>query len=106
MPFLHLKNLPVREIIPGYKARFVHSDKMTCAYYRVKAGAPFPEHSHPHEQISNVLEGEFELTIDGETQILKPGLVAIIPSNAIHSGKAFTDCYILDIFHPVREDYR
>jgi hypothetical protein len=31
----------------------------------VKAGAPFPEHSHPHEQISNSLEGEFEFTING-----------------------------------------
>ena len=59
-----------------------------------------------HEQISNVLEGEFEMTLDGITQLLKPGTVAVIPSMTVHSGKAVTDCYILDIFNPVREDYK
>ena len=59
-----------------------------------------------HEQVVNVLRGEFELTVDGETKHLKPNDVACIPSNAVHSGKAITDCYILDVFYPVREDYR
>ncbi len=49
---------------------------------------------------------EIELTIDGETQTLRPGTVGIIPSNAVHSGKAITPCRIIDAFHPVREDYR
>jgi len=56
--------------------------------------------------VANIIEGEFELTIDNETKILKPGDVAVIPSNAVHSGKAITDCRILDVFYPVREDYR
>jgi quercetin dioxygenase-like cupin family protein len=54
----------------------------------------------------HVLEGEFELTVAGETKILKPGQVAVIPSNVPHSGKALTKCYIIDAFYPVREDYR
>jgi quercetin dioxygenase-like cupin family protein len=49
---------------------------------------------------------EFELTIDDETQVLGPGTVTQIPGNAVHSGKALTDCRILDVFAPVREDYR
>ena len=106
MPFLKLGEISEKEIIPDFKVRFVHSENMTCAYYTAKAGAPFPEHTHPHEQISNVLEGKFELTVAGETRILEPGVVAVIPSNAVHSGRALTDCYILDIFYPVREDYR
>ena len=54
----------------------------------------------------HVLEGEFELTVAGETKVLKPGQVAVIPSNVPHSGKALTKCYIIDAFYPVREDYR
>jgi quercetin dioxygenase-like cupin family protein len=53
-----------------------------------------------------VSEGEFELTVDGETEVLRPGVVAVIPSDAEHSGRALTDCRVIDIFHPVREDYR
>lgn len=83
-----LKNIHSREIIPGYHVRFVHSANMTFAYWEIKAGAPLPAHSHPHEQVANMLEGEYALTINGETQILKPNSVAIIPSNAFHSGIA------------------
>ena len=106
MPFLNLDELEESEPIPGYRARFVHSKNMTLAYWTIEAGAPLPEHSHLHEQVANVIEGEFELTVDGETRRLGPSMVAVIPSNAAHSGKAITNCRIIDVFYPVREDYR
>ena len=34
------------------------------------------------------------------------GEVAVIPSGAVHSGRALTQCRFLDVFHPVREDYK
>ena len=106
MPFVNLAESGTREIFPGFKVRFVHSATMTFAHWSVRAGAVLPEHSHPHEQVANVITGTFELTIDGETHELGPGCVGIIPSNAIHSGRALTDCHIIDAFYPLREDYR
>jgi quercetin dioxygenase-like cupin family protein len=94
-----------KTIIPGYRAKFMHSANMTFALWDIDAEAPLPEHSHPHEQVSHVLEGEFELTVDGATSVMKAGNVAVIPSNAQHSGKALTACRILDAFYPLREDY-
>ncbi|GAB4246761.1 MAG: cupin domain-containing protein [Ekhidna sp.] len=105
MSFVQLSAIKPKEIIPGYTVRFVHTGNMTFAYWDVKAGSPLPEHSHHHEQVANVLDGEYELTIDGETKRLKPGQVAVIPSNVKHSGMAITDCKLLDVFCPVREDY-
>lgn len=97
--------LPLKEMIPGFRARFVHSARMTLALWDIDAHAVLPEHHHPHEQITQLLEGEFELTVSSVRHHLKPSDVLVIPPNAIHSGRALTACKILDIFAPVREDY-
>jgi quercetin dioxygenase-like cupin family protein len=106
MPFLELHDLPIQQPVPGFKVVFVHSDNMTFAHWDVEPGSILPEHSHPHEQVVNMIEGQFELTIGDETQLLSGKSVAVIPSNAVHSGKAVSQCRIIDVFYPVREDYR
>jgi hypothetical protein len=30
----------------------------------------------------------------------------VLAPNVVHSGKAVTDCRVVDVFHPVREDFR
>jgi len=106
MPVIELASILPKTIVTGYDAKFVHTVGMTFSYLDVKAGASLPAHSHIHEQVSHVLEGRFQLTIEGEPIEFGPGIVVVIPSNAIHSGLAITDCKILDVFNPVREDYR
>lgn len=106
MPFVSLEEVDADEKIAGYLGRFVHGDDMTVATWSVEAGASFPEHAHPHEQVAVVLEGTFELTVGGETEVLMPGRIAVIPGGVPHSGTAKTDCRLLDVFHPVREDYQ
>lgn len=105
MPFYDTTSLTSAELIPGFHVRFVHSEFMTFAYWTIDKGAELPVHNHKHEQVAHIIEGEFELTIDGETKQLSAGQVAVIPSNARHSGRAITPCRIIDAFYPVREDY-
>ncbi len=104
--FIDLKALPSKEVIPGYTARSIHTGTMTFMYWKVEAGEAIPEHSHLHEQVAHVLKGIFELTVAGETQLLKPGIVAVIPPHVKHGGKAITYCELLDVFNPEREDYK
>jgi quercetin dioxygenase-like cupin family protein len=106
MPIWKLAELEKRELVPGAEARFVHGDHMTLAYWDFDADVPLPEHAHPHEQVASVIEGVFDLTVEGVTTRLRPGSVVLIPPNASHSGKSITVCRIIDAFHPVREDYR
>jgi quercetin dioxygenase-like cupin family protein len=106
MDVIALDRLPEREIVPGYRARFIHSANVTLAYWRISAQAALPEHAHPHEQVVNLLEGRFQLTLEGQAAEMQAGQVLVIPPKARHSGKALTDCRILDVFYPVREEYR
>lgn len=101
-----LSDIPAKEMFPGYTGRFIHTNNMTFAFWEVKAGSKVPEHAHMHEQVAHLIEGAFELTVDGNTIKLEPGKVIVIPSNVKHSGIAITDCKLLDVFSPVREDYR
>jgi quercetin dioxygenase-like cupin family protein len=101
-----LADLTPREIFPGFRARVVHSRRTSQSWVEADAGASFPEHRHPHEQTVNVLEGELELVVEGRPHRLTPGLVYVIPPDVPHSGRAVTACRVLDVFAPVREDYR
>ena len=58
-----------KEIITGFKARFIHSELTTTAFWEVEAGAELPLHAHIHEQISIVTEGQFQMTINNTTKI-------------------------------------
>ena len=42
----------------------------------------------------------------GEKRICEAGEIVCIPSNQWHYGKAITDCVLMDVFTPVREEYR
>ncbi len=106
MAFLELDKLSPRAPMSGFRGRFIHTDAVTVVHWDIEAGAELPEHSHPHEQLSSLLSGEFDMTVDGETRRMTAGTVAVINSNIVHSGRAVTDCRFVDVFHPVREDYR
>ncbi len=92
--------------MPGFFGRFVHSERMTLAFWELPEGRELPEHSHPHEQILVQKSGRFEITVGGTTTVAEAGDCVVIPPNVSHSGRALSDCTILDIFAPVREDYR
>lgn len=102
----HSSTLKGKEIVPGLYGRFIHGDKITLSFVDIEDGAILPEHSHPHEQITYILEGELEMTIGGEKMLLTPGMVHVIPGNTPHSAIARTPCKVLDAFSPVREDYK
>ena len=101
-----ISDLSQIEVIPGFKARFIHTDSMTLGYFEAENGAVLPMHQHMHEQVTHVEEGAFQLTINGETKVYTKGMVAIIPPHAEHGGVALTACKLFDIFSPVREDYK
>ena len=103
---MNLKEIKQKEIFPGLKGKFVHGDKITWVFWDVKKGSVVESHHHIHEQIMHVVEGEFEFTLDGISKVYSNGDVVVIPSNIPHYGKALSDCKLMDVFSPIREEYR
>ena len=103
---MNLAEIKEKEIFPGLKGKFVHGDKISWVFWDVKKGSVVEKHNHIHEQIMHVVEGEFEFTLDRKTKKYSNGDVVVISSNIPHSGKALTNCKLMDVFSPVREEYR
>ena len=104
--FVDRSEQAVRTPAPGAEGRIVHGEALSVALWTFEADTGLPAHSHPHEQIALVVEGEIELTVDGETRLLSPGMSAVIPGGVEHSAHTRTFCRVVDAFHPVREDLR
>lgn len=82
---------PTTEPVPefaGVRRAVVDGYKMTLTRYDLEAGASFPLHSHPEEQITLVLEGDMGFDVDGELHYLKQGAVIVIPGGSSHSATA------------------
>ncbi|HEY6798666.1 MAG TPA: cupin domain-containing protein [Kineosporiaceae bacterium] len=94
------------EVMPGMRARFVHTDHLTVAHWTIEAGAEVPLHEHPHEQVVNLLQGSFEMRVADEVYVMAPGDTVVVPGGVPHAARARTDVRCLDVFLPVREEYR
>ena len=105
--FLRLAELPPREILDGtIRGHYAHGAAITIGEVLLEPHTVVPMHDHPHEQMTYIVEGRFEFTVGTETKILEPGMVVLIPGGARHGGKTLTACRVIDVFSPIREDYR
>ena len=83
----------------------VFGGEMLATEVIFKKGSVGAMHSHPHEQIGYVLEGSFELNINGEKSIIKKGDTYYTEPNLEHGVVALEDGKLLDVFTPQREDF-
>jgi quercetin dioxygenase-like cupin family protein len=102
----HLNEITKKTLTSGIIGQYVHGENMTVGWVNIKAGSDLSVHQHPHEQITIMLEGKLEMQIGNDTVLLEPGMIQVIPSNTPHGAIAHTDCILVDVFNPVREDYR
>ncbi len=95
------------ELAAGVRAKPLFGDGAMLNLIELEEGAGVLPHRHPHEQLGLQLEGELELVIDGVEHRLHVGDAYRIPGGVEHSARAVGGaCKVLDVFAPVREDYR
>lgn len=100
------ENIPIENPAEGIERQMVvGKDLMVCRF----RFAPFlvtPAHSHPHEQMTLVIQGKVRFTLGNRERIVNPGDVLHFPSNSWHGATMLEEEVILiDIFSPIREDF-
>ena len=91
------------EFLDGLRFRPVVGERMLVNFATYEPGTIVPEHAHEEEQITFVLEGAFEFTLDGETRTMTPGMVAHIPPFVPHAARTLeSGCVQVDVFAPPR----
>ena len=93
-------------IFPGVDIFTTAGERMMLSFVEFEPHAVVEMHSHPHEQIVNVLEGTLELIVAGTPHVLNAGDVFVIPGGVPHACVAHAPTRVLDVFSPVREEYR
>jgi quercetin dioxygenase-like cupin family protein len=94
-------------IFPGVHIQTAAAEQMMLSVVDLEPHAVVQEHSHPHEQVGMLLAGRAVFTIGGEEKTLQAGDLYRIPSNVPHKVVVLDQpVKALDIFHPIREEYR
>ncbi len=98
------------KVSEGIERRIVKTENLLLANVEFSDGPnsePDPFHSHHHEQVSYIAEGEVFLFVGNEEKVhLKAGDHFAIPSGIPHAIQRLTKFVrIIDCFTPVREDF-
>jgi quercetin dioxygenase-like cupin family protein len=102
--------MPVFTVAEGIERRWIKTDNLMMVNIEFRDGPttkPDPFHSHPHEQVSFLVEGEIYLFVEDDEKVhLKPGDKFAIPSRVLHTIQRLTPIVrLIDCFTPVREDF-
>lgn len=82
-----------------------YDDNMMIVKVAFEKGEIGDLHHHPHTQASYIDSGVFELSIGTEKQILKAGDVYFVTPNIPHGALCLEEGILIDVFHPLREDF-
>jgi quercetin dioxygenase-like cupin family protein len=109
MSILKYDQMNATTVRPGVVRRLGFTNNLMMTVFDFDNGPsaqPDPLHSHPHEQITYVAEGEINFILGEESAHLKPGDVILVPSEIPHSIQLLTGhVRLVDCFTPIRQDF-
>jgi quercetin dioxygenase-like cupin family protein len=103
------QDAPRHTIRAGRERYLTHTNDLMMVVIEFTDGPseqPDPPHSHPHEQITYVAEGELLFFVGDTPYQVKAGDMIAVPSNVPHTIQLLTPVVrLVDTFNPIREDF-
>ncbi|HYJ92280.1 MAG TPA: cupin domain-containing protein [Pyrinomonadaceae bacterium] len=98
--------IPVEKIADGIRRQMVVGKNVMVCRFTFDPFVVTDVHSHSHEQITLVIKGRVEFSVDGKSVTSTAGDVLHFPSNLKHGATMLDEEVVLiDIFSPIREDF-
>jgi len=102
-----IAKLPSFKLAEGITAQALFGEGVMLNVVELAPESEVPKHEHPHEQLGIVLKGELRLVVSGTEHVLGKLDAYALAGGVEHSARAGKKgATVLDVFHPVREDYR
>lgn len=98
-------SIPIEALNAQLGRQLIVGQDLMLARVLLKKGCVVPEHSHPNEQLTYILEGALKFWIDGKEIVVHSGEFLTIPPNMPHKAEAVEDTVDIDIFYPPRADW-
>jgi quercetin dioxygenase-like cupin family protein len=109
MQVVRRANAPTRTNPDGSRSWIGHGDRLMMVAAEIGGGPrtePNPPHSHPHEQIGYLEEGELIVWVGDEQARVGPGDFWVIPGGAPHTVQLLSKtAKLVECFTPIREDF-
>lgn len=98
--------VPIEHPFEGIERQMVVGENMMICRFKFVPFLVTPAHSHPHEQMTLVVQGKVNFIIGEEEKIVSAGDVLHFPPNSWHGATMLDEEVVLiDIFSPIREDF-
>lgn len=105
--FFRVEELPVKQSLDGIQLRSVDLKNLMMTFVEYPASSKVPQHFHPCEQITYVLEGLLEVTVEDESRVLGPGEGVRIPANTEHCSRPVDGpAKALDAWTPIPQHFK
>lgn len=105
LKYVAWNSIALEDLNPLLQRQFVVGQEIMLARVLLRKGCVVPEHSHPNEQVTYILEGALKFWIDGREIVVRAGEVLTIPPGMPHKAEAMEDTVDLDVFNPPRADW-
>lgn len=99
--FASFNALPVEEIEKGLTVKTLSAGRVQIRHLVFEPGTLIPDHRHPEEVVTMVIEGTMEMTVGAETRTVTAGDVFRVPSKTGHSGQVFLERVVAVSWSPI-----
>jgi quercetin dioxygenase-like cupin family protein len=105
LKYIPWNTVELENLNPLLQRQMIVGQDIMVARVLMKKGCIVPEHSHPNEQVTYILEGALRFWIDGKQIVVNAGEVLTIPPHMPHKAEALAETVDLDVFTPPRADW-